>query len=220
MDPVMSIVVATTNRGKLSEIRALLAHLPVEVLSMTEALGVTPTIIEDGTTFEDNALIKARYVASRCKSITLADDSGLEVDALGGNPGVRSARFAGERASDAENNAELLRQLDDVAMEDRSARFRCVIALVDPWKSDDEHLVVEGSCEGQIAHKPTGTGGFGYDPLFIVQPGQSTMAELTKENKNKISHRARALTAMTPKLAALIEERVAEAAKMISENES
>jgi XTP/dITP diphosphohydrolase len=214
MDPVMSIVVATSNRGKLSEIRSILAHLPIEVLSMTEALGETPTIVENGMTFEDNALIKARAVAKRCKAITLADDSGLEVDALGGKPGVRSARFAGDGASDAQNNAELLKQLEDISEEERVARFRCAIALVDPWQASDAPIIVEGSCEGIIARTPTGTGGFGYDPLFIVAERGCTMAELDKAEKNRISHRGRALAALSPRIAALIEGRVAAAAKL------
>jgi XTP/dITP diphosphohydrolase len=192
----------------------MLAHLPVEVLSMSEALGEEPTIIEDGNSFEDNALIKARAVADRCKAITLADDSGLEVEALGGKPGVRSARFAGEGASDAQNNAELLRQLEDVEDEARVARFRCAIALVDPWQEDDEAIVVEGSCDGSIARSPTGTGGFGYDPLFIVAGRDCTMAELDKTEKNRISHRACALAALSPRIADLIEARVAEAARL------
>src|SRR5688572_27916320 len=167
MKSVMTIVVATGNRAKLTEVRALLSSLPVEVLCTAEALGHEPNITEDAETFEENALKKARVVAAQTMMLTLADDSGLEVDALGGRPGVRSHRFAREGATDAENNAELLRRMDEVDDDERSARFRAAIALVDPWEPKAE-VVVEGRCDGRIAHKPSGAGGFGYDPLFIV----------------------------------------------------
>lgn len=217
MQTVMSIVVASNNRGKLAEIRTLLADLPVEVQSMAEALGEAPNIVEDGDTFEANALIKARFVAERCKMVTLADDSGLEVDSLGGRPGVRSARFAHEGATDAENNAELLKLLQDMDSADRAARFRCAIALIDPWSRDEPHVVVEGRCEGSVAHKPAGTGGFGYDPLFVVSELGRTMAELTDDEKNRISHRGLALAKMRPTLEQIIRQRLSEARTILCE---
>lgn len=214
---VMSLVVATGNRGKLGEIRALLEGLPIEVLSLSDVLAPFSQVLEDGDTFAKNALKKARNVADASQLVTLADDSGLEVDALGGRPGVRSARFAREGATDAENNAALLAQLEEIGEESRTARFRCAIALVDPWAPEAEReLVVEGSCEGRIARKPSGTGGFGYDPLFIVAETGRTMAELSDQQKNQVSHRARALAEMRPRLAAIIEERLAESVRILA----
>jgi XTP/dITP diphosphohydrolase len=207
----MSVVVATSNRGKLAELRGLLAGVPIEVLSLGDALGeARATIVEDGETFEDNALKKARSVAEATLLVTIADDSGLEVDVLGGQPGVRSARFAREGASDAENNAELLRRLTEIDDTERTARFRCVLALVDPWGGGE--IVVEGRCEGRIAHKPSGAGGFGYDPLFVVEENGRTLAELDEADKNRVSHRGRALAALLPHLEALVAARLAEAA--------
>lgn len=212
----MSIVLASGNRGKLAEIRQILGDLPVEVLSAAEALGdAMPNITEDGETFEDNARIKATTIAAVSMMLTLADDSGLEVDALGGRPGVRSRRFAGEGATDAENNAELLRSMEEVDDEERSARFRATIVVVDPWNENAE-IVASGSCEGSIARKPSGTGGFGYDPLFIVQGKDSTMAELSEAEKNHISHRGVALRELQPKLEALIQLRLAQAESIMS----
>ena len=214
---VMSIVVASTNRGKLSEIRTLLSSLPVEVLAIGDVIGDMAPIVEDGATFEDNALKKARVVAAATMMITLADDSGLEVDALGGRPGVRSARFAKLGATDAENNAELLDQMQHVDDEQRTARFRCAIALIDPWADDAAHeTIVDGRCEGRIAHKPSGAGGFGYDPLFVVDGLDRTMADLNGAEKNSISHRARALAALQPTLARIVRERLAEASDVLT----
>lgn len=212
----MSIVVASGNRGKLAEIRQILANLPVEVMSAAEALGdAMPNITEDGETFEDNARIKATTIASLSMMLTLADDSGLEVDALGGRPGVRSRRFASEGATDAENNAELLRSMEEVDDGERSARFRAAIVVVDPW-NDNAEIVAAGSCEGSIARKPSGTGGFGYDPLFIVQGKERTMADLNEDEKNEISHRGRALRELQPRLEALIQSRLAQAESIMS----
>jgi XTP/dITP diphosphohydrolase len=205
MRETSSIVLGSSNQGKLREFRELLSDLPIQVRSVREALGVPLEVVEDGVTFEQNALLKARAVSQATGLIALADDSGLEVDALGGRPGVRSARFAHERATDAENNAALLRELEAVGEGRRSARFRCVLALVTPW--DAEARTVEGSCEGQILRAPRGSGGFGYDPLFAVDDlaGQA-MAELTCEQKNRVSHRARAVRALRPLLLAVIDE--------------
>jgi XTP/dITP diphosphohydrolase len=211
---VMSIVVATGSRAKLAELRALLATMPVEVLSTEEALGEAPNVVEDAKTFEDNALKKARAIAAASMMLTLADDSGLEVDALGGRPGVRSARFASEGATDAENNAELLKRMAELEDPERSARFRCAIALVDPWNPEGD-VVVAGSCEGAIAHQPTGTGGFGYDPLFIVKGLDRTMAELGDDERTRVSHRAKALAAIQPQLEAIIRSRLDEAVRIL-----
>jgi XTP/dITP diphosphohydrolase len=140
MAEVLTIVLATSNSGKLAELRALLADLPIQFLSAQDVLGEKLTIIEDGATFEENALIKARAVCRATRLVALADDSGLEVDALGGRPGVRSARFAHERATDAENNAALLRELENIEEGARGARFRCVLALVSPWQESEQHV--------------------------------------------------------------------------------
>ncbi len=195
-----SLVVATNNRGKLEELRHLLADMDVEILSIQDVSKRPIQVVEDGDTFEANAIKKAREVAAATMMLTLADDSGLEVDALGGAPGVRSARFAGERATDAENNAALLAALDELTADaagtrtgDFNARFRCVLALVDPFVRDGEPLVAEGTCSGKITRTPRGSGGFGYDPLFLVDGTDATMAELSEAEKNRVSHRARAI---------------------------
>ena len=206
-----SLVVATSNRGKLEEFRALLAGLPVRVHTIEEACAKPPTIVEDGATFEENAIKKARAVAGVSMMLTLADDSGLEVDALAGAPGPRSARYAHDRATDAENNAALLTALaalpDAVGTRPLAARFRCVLALIDPYASDPEPILVEGRCEGTITRTPRGSGGFGYDPLFVVDGADKTMAELTEAEKNALSHRARAFAALRPVLERIIGQR-------------
>lgn len=192
-----TIVLASSNAGKLAELSALLGKLAFQVLSAREVLGRELIIEEVGTTFQENALLKARAVCRAAGRLTLADDSGLEVRALGGRPGVRSARFAGDGATDAENNRALLLALEGI--EDRVARFRCVLALVTP-RSDEARLAV-GTCRGSIALAPRGENGFGYDPLFVVDgSGGRTMAELTAVEKNRISHRAQALASLTEML--------------------
>lgn len=209
-NPALGLVIATGNRGKLAEIRALLAGLPVEVLGIGDVM-TPPVVDEDGETFVANALKKARAVARATGMITLADDSGLEVDALGGRPGVRSARYAREGASDAENNAKLLVELEGVPPERRSARFRCAMALVDPWaRPEERESVVEGACEGSIRLQPSGQGGFGYDPLFVVAERGCTMAELDESEKNRLSHRGRALSRLRPVLEERVRGRLAE----------
>jgi len=214
MQELLTIVLATSNHGKLVELRALLADLPVQLRSAAEVLGEQPSIVEDGATFEANALIKARAIARATRTLALADDSGLEVDALGGRPGVRSARFAHERATDAENNAALLLALSQVEEAARSARFRCVLALVDPWRESDVHIAA-GSCEGSIARAPRGNGGFGYDPLFLVDGhGGKSMAELSEAEKNQVSHRGRAVQALRAILVELINARLDEAERI------
>jgi XTP/dITP diphosphohydrolase len=208
-----SLVVATNNRGKLDELRHLLSGLDVELLSLQDVSRKHISVVEDGDTFEANAIKKAREVAALTMMLTIADDSGLEVDALGNDPGVRSARYAGERATDAENNAALLAALDAInadalgaRTDDFRARFRCVLALVDPFVRDGEPYVTSGTCEGKITRTPRGSGGFGYDPLFLVDGMDKTMAELTEEEKNTISHRARA----TQSLRLMLERTLAE----------
>ncbi len=209
-----ALVVATQNRGKLDELRLLLAPLGVQVLSPQDVAKREITVIEDGETFDANAKKKAQTVAGITMMLTVADDSGLEVDALGGAPGVRSARFAGERATDAENNAALLAALDSLesdphgsrTSETYEARFRCVLALVDPLVKDGEPFLVEGTCEGKIVRTPRGSGGFGYDPLFVVDGIDKTMAELTEEEKSRVSHRGRAFE----KLRLVLEKTLAE----------
>ncbi|HXQ30817.1 MAG TPA: RdgB/HAM1 family non-canonical purine NTP pyrophosphatase [Steroidobacteraceae bacterium] len=187
------LVVASSNPGKLTELGALLAGLAAEIVPQS-ALGISPAA-ETALTFADNALLKARHAARFSGSAALADDSGLEVDALGGEPGVHSARYAGQGASALANNTKLLEALA-ATPEPRRARYRCVIALV-MGADDPAPLLAAGSWEGRIAFAPRGTGGFGYDPLFLVGEGALTAAELPPEVKNRISHRALALRALT-----------------------
>lgn len=214
------MLIATTNRGKLREFRALLAGLPVELLTLEDVLPGRPPVEETGETFRENALIKARAAASASGMLTLAEDSGLEVDALSGRPGVRSARFAGEHASDAANNELLLAELEGVSDERRAARYRCALVLIEPASAGEPHIT-EGTCEGSIGRTHRGEGGFGYDPLFLMRgEGQGaerfeqTMAELSEDEKNRVSHRARAVEGMRPILIEILEQRrAAEAAR-------
>jgi XTP/dITP diphosphohydrolase len=206
---VHTLVVATSNRGKLEELRGLFEGLPIELRTLEE-VGAGPdklTIVEDGATFEENAIKKARAVAEATMTLALADDSGLEVDALGGAPGVRSARFASERATDAENNAALIARLEELGDESSfPARFRCVLALVDPYGAA-EPFTSDGRCEGYVTRSPRGAGGFGYDPLFVAAGGDKTLAELEAEEKNRISHRALAALRIRPVLERLLLDR-------------
>lgn len=207
------LVFATRNRGKIIELRALLAGLQgdpaaapaaIEVLSLDEldpSLPEVPEVIEDGETFAANATKKALAVSRATGLPALADDSGLEVDALGGVPGVMSARYAGPRATDEDNNRKLLVALQGVPAERRTARFRSVLALADTaGPLGDEVILAHGVCEGRILEQPRGTGGFGYDPLFHVPALGATFAELGVGTKNDLSHRARAMQAMQPHL--------------------
>ena len=190
------LVVATRNKGKIKEIKAILADLPgLEILSLEDfPKDLIPEVEETGKTFEENAFLKAFAVAKATGFPALADDSGLEVDVLGGKPGVKSARFGGEGISDRERNEKLLALLEGVKHPNRTARFRCCMVLVVP--PDFERYVTTGVCEGVIANKPSGSHGFGYDPIFYLPSLGKTMAELTPEEKNRISHRARALEKM------------------------
>ena len=186
----MRVVLASANPGKLRELQALLAGSGIEIVAQTD-LGIEP-VAETGLTFLENALLKARHAAARCGLAAIADDSGLEVDALDGRPGVRSARYAGPEASDADNIARLLADLALVAPEKRTARFRCVLVLVRS-ASDPAPLICEGVWEGCIKDSPTGANGFGYDPLFLVGDLGLTAAQLSPDLKNRLSHRGQAL---------------------------
>lgn len=183
------LLIATRNPKKLIEIREILSIPGLEICS-AEAVGNLPEVEEDGATFEANAIKKAVTLARASGMLTLADDSGLEVDALNGEPGVYSARYAGEPSNDAANNAKLLHALAGVA--NRRARFRCVIALATP---DGTCQTADGRCEGWIADAPRGQGGFGYDPLFIPDGYMQSFGELGSEIKHRISHRGAALQA-------------------------
>ena len=190
------LIFATGNEGKLREIRAILSDLGFEVLSMKEA-GVHADIEETGTTFLENALIKARIVCRETGEITMADDSGLVVDALDGMPGVYSARWLGEDTSYRVKNAEIIRRLSGVPEEKRTARFMCAAVCVFP---DGRELTSVQSFEGRIAHEEHGTNGFGYDPIFYLPDRGCASAELTPEEKNAVSHRGKALRDMKRKL--------------------
>lgn len=183
------LLVSTRNRGKLKEFEALFAGVVDRLLSPADIPGV-PEVTEDGATFRENAVKKARAAALAIGKPVLADDSGLVVDALGGRPGVFSARFAGEEASDDDNNAMLLREMVSLPAEQRTAAFRCVIAICFP---DGSCQTFDGELRGVILDAPRGTGGFGYDPLFLVPEYGQTLAELPLEIKNSISHRGKAL---------------------------
>lgn len=186
------IIFATGNAGKMREIREIMADMDVEILSMKEA-GITADIVEDGATFEENAVIKAKAIAAYTDDIVFADDSGLEVDYLNKEPGVYSARYMGEDTSYDIKNQAILDRLAGVPKEQRTARFVCAIAAVLPNK---EALVTRETIEGYIGDKPAGANGFGYDPIFYVDEYGCSTAELSEEAKNAISHRGKALRAM------------------------
>jgi XTP/dITP diphosphohydrolase len=196
----LRLVLASANPGKLRELEALLTPLGVNLVLQSQ-LGIH-SVAETGTTFEANALLKARHAARVSALPALADDSGLEVDALGGRPGVRSARYAGESASDEDNNALLLRELQSVPPERRTARYRCVLALVRD-ADDATPLIARGSWEGRIGSHRCGQGGFGYDPLFLPDGLQGSAAQLAPGHKNSISHRGKALVSLASQLSAL-----------------
>jgi XTP/dITP diphosphohydrolase len=203
------LVVATRSEHKLRELRELLELERAELVSLDD-LGVQGEPIEDGETFETNAAIKARFAVHATGLPALADDSGLEVDALGGGPGVRTRRYAGENATDADNNARLLAALEGLPPERRGARYVCVLALALPGdagtRGGQRVAFARGTCRGRIAAAPRGTGGFGYDPIFepaAEPPGGRTLGLWSPAEKNAISHRARAARRMAPRLAAL-----------------
>lgn len=188
------IIFATGNEGKMREVREILSDLGMEILSMKEA-GVSMDIVEDGITFEENARIKARAVQKATGALVLADDSGLAVDYLNGEPGVYSARYMGEDTSYVIKNKSIIDRLKGIEGSARSARFCCAIAAVFP---DGSEAVTEGIIEGVIAESPSGEGGFGYDPIFYLPERGMTTAELSAEEKNAVSHRGNALRKMKP----------------------
>lgn len=190
------IVFATGNAGKVKEIRMIMADTGMEVVSMKEA-GISPDINENGKSYEENALIKARAVAAYTDDIVMADDSGLEVDALGREPGIYSARYLGEDTPYSIKNADIIKRLEGVADEDRTARFVCAIAAVLP---DGRELTTRATIEGRIDYEEKGKNGFGYDPIFYVPMFGKTTAELTEEEKNQVSHRGKALELMKEEL--------------------
>jgi len=192
----MKITLATKNRGKAVEIREILRGIDAELMTLEDF----PQIVmppERGDTFRENAVEKARFVAAATGTVALADDSGLEVDSLGGRPGVLSARYAGVGAADKDNVTKLLKELEGVPFEKRKARFVCVIAIAGPGV---EEAAFEGTLEGYISTRPSGRGGFGYDPVFFIPGEKKTAAELELGEKNRISHRARALEILRGKL--------------------
>ncbi len=185
----MELLLATENKGKIREIKQMLNDPRLKLLLLKDFPGL-PKLHEEGTTFRENAIYKAKEFSKLTGKLSLADDSGLEVEALGGNPGVYSARFAGEDATDEENNSRLLKLLGDLPLHKRKAHFRCVMAVVSPegWIK-----VAEGKCSGLIGFKPQGRFGFGYDPLFIIPEYNRTFGQLAPQIKNKLSHRSQAL---------------------------
>jgi XTP/dITP diphosphohydrolase len=185
----LEIIVATRNKGKVREIRRALKGLGLKIHSLND-FSDSPEIEENGKTFTENALKKARFYSEYFGKITIADDSGLEVDALKGWPGVFSARYAGKGASDRKKNQKLLREMEGIRISKRGARFKCVMAMV---SQEGKEKVVEGSCRGRIGFKAVGKRGFGYDPVFVLPQYGKTMAQLTLEEKNKVSHRGKAL---------------------------
>lgn len=195
-----TVIIASKNKNKIKEIEEILSTMQMKAISREDA-GVPDFDVEEtGKTFEENAFIKARAICEASGKITIADDSGLEVDFLSGRPGVYSARYGGPEQDDGKNNAKLLRELKDVPFENRTARFVCCIVMVYP---DGDRVSVRGECKGHILEQIQGNSGFGYDPLFLPDGQSETFAQMSKEEKNRISHRADALG----KLKAKLEER-------------
>jgi XTP/dITP diphosphohydrolase len=199
----MELLVATTNPGKFQELGALLKDLPLQIVSLTDLLD-PPRVIEDGLTFEENALKKARALANFSGLLTLADDSGLEVDVLNGAPGIYSARYAGAECNDNKNNQKLLSELQSVTEDDRTARFVCALALCSPGLKAMPDWTVREVCEGRIAFSLQGKHGFGYDPLFFFPPMGKTFGEIGRETKALVSHRGKALKRLAVKLCDLL----------------
>ena len=195
-----TLLIATSNRGTLREVRAVLAGLPVRLATLDDHPGITAPV-EDADSFEGNAKLKALYYARATGAWTLAEDSGLEVDALHGEPGVHSARYAGSGCDSAANNAKLVRQLASVSQDRRGARFRCVAALANP---SEVVGTASGFIEGVVIDEPRGANGFGYDPHFLVPEYGMTTAEMSPGQKNRISHRGMALRAIRPAIERLL----------------
>lgn len=190
----MKIILASNNKNKIFELKQILSPLGYEIISQSEA-GVNIEVEENGTTFEENSMIKAKAVYEISKMSVIADDSGLEVDYLGKAPGVYSHRYAGENATDKDRCEKILNELNGIPDEKRTARFVCVISYID---SNGNASVLRGECEGVIGREMKGDNGFGYDPIFMI--GDKSFAEISSEEKNKISHRANALKKLTEKL--------------------
>jgi XTP/dITP diphosphohydrolase len=195
----MKIILATTNQGKVKELIKLLEDSNLEVLTLKDFPEI-PEVIEDGNTFEENALKKAKTIFNLTGLITIADDSGLEVDYLNGQPGIYSARFAGEDCITENNNKKLLEMLINVPYEKRTAQFKCVIAIV----GNNITKTFDGTCKGIILESSRGSNGFGYDPLFFYEPEQKTFAELSSDIKNTISHRANAFKQLKDNWSSLV----------------
>ncbi|WP_409302032.1 XTP/dITP diphosphatase [Peribacillus sp. SCS-155] len=191
-----SVIIATKNAGKAKEFESLFHSKGYKVLTLLD-YDQAPDVEETGSTFEENAILKAEAISRELGQLVIADDSGLIVDVLDGEPGVYSARYAGEDKNDAANTEKVLRKLQDVPMSERTARFYCALALASPYQ---ETITVSGTVEGMIARKPTGENGFGYDPVFFIPEKGKTMAELEPSEKNAISHRAKALKALESQL--------------------
>ena len=199
------LLVATTNRGKFAEVETYLKHLPLKILPL-QSLENSPVVIEDGATYEENALKKATTLAEYSGYLTLADDSGLEVDALNGAPGIYSARYSGEEGDDQKNNEQLLDAMKEVPEDRRTARFVCVLALCAPHsRKPKKKMVVRESCEGRIAFSPKGQNGFGYDPLFFYAPFGKTFGEIDRETKATVSHRGKALKKLAQNLPSIVD---------------
>ncbi len=198
----MKMILATKNKGKIKEIQALVQNMSIKLLSLDD-ISDMPDVSEDGCSFQENALKKACAIAKHTGIIAIADDSGLEVDALNGAPGIHSARYAGEKATDHENMQKLLKTLTGLPLNKRTARFRCSIAVCTP---QGRHITTEGVCEGAIALEPRGAHGFGYDPVFLLPGRNCTMAEMEPNSKNLISHRAMALAKLKEILPAFLKE--------------
>ena len=196
----MKIVLATGNKGKLAEFQHLLESLPFDILPQSDF--EVPEAVEDGLSFVENALIKARHAARLTALPAIADDSGLEVDALNGAPGIYSSRFSGENATDEQNNLRLLSLLQEVPREQRTARFHCLLVYL-RHAEDPTPLICQGTWEGLIGFTPEGDNGFGYDPLFYIPELGCTSAQLGKEEKNRISHRAKAMALLQERLVSL-----------------
>lgn len=198
-----TLIVSSDNSHKIGEIKKILKDLPITVLSKTEAGCGEIEVIEDGDTLEENAIKKAVEIATRVNAIVIADDTGLFVDKLNGEPGIYSARYSGENATDRSNREKLLRELEGVTLEERTAKFKTIIAIV---LEDKSVKLASGECSGKIGYEEKGENGFGYDSLFIVDGYGKTFAELGEEIKNTISHRANALKNLKEELKSLIED--------------
>lgn len=197
------LILSTGNKNKVAEIKDILKDLPIKVLSKDD-IGINSLhVVEDGNTLEENAIKKAKALKDKVKCMVMADDTGLFVDYLKGEPGINSARYSGENATDEKNIEKLLKKLEGVPMEKRRATFKTVIALI---TEDNRTITVEGECKGYIGFEKRGESGFGYDPLFIVEGYGRTFAELGEEIKNKISHRAKALENLRNEIANLLKD--------------